>query len=191
MITTQTPTAATHTVRKPASPPITAPTKAPTLAPTAAPAAQRTRVLRQFRVVFGAVRQHFHQIEKQAGVGGALVAALGYIQARPGLRVTELAVAMDVHQSTASNLVRQLVQRGLVTTEKAEDDRRSVRLQLALAGLSVLAKVSGPQEGMLPRALGHLSDEALTHLEQGLTELLQQLPAGTEAPAARTPLADL
>ncbi len=154
-------------------------------------AAQSTRVLRQFRVVFGAVRQHFHQIEKQAGIGGAMVAALGYVQAQPGMRVSELAVAMDVHQSTASNLIKQLVQRGLITAEKGEDDRRSVRLLLQPAGQAVLAKVSGPREGVLPRALSGLSDEALSQLEHGLHALLKQLPVDHEAPTARTPLADL
>ena len=170
-------------VRKPVTPPSTAPSEAP--------AAQRTRVLRQFRVVFGAVRQHFHQIEKQAGVGGAMVAALGYIQGQPGMRVSELAQAMDVHQSTASNLIKQLVQRGLISSEKGEEDRRSVRLQVLPAGQAVLTKVSGPREGVLPRALGTLSDDALSHLEQGLEALLAQLPVDQETPAARTPLADL
>jgi len=120
-----------------------------------------------------------------------MVAALGYIQAQPGMRVSELAQAMDVHQSTASNLIKQLVQRGLISSEKGEADRRSVRLQVLPAGQAVLAKVSGPREGVLPRALGNLSDEALTHLEQGLTALLAQLPVDQETPAARTPLADL
>lgn len=171
----------------------TVPRPAPSSAahPASDHTAQRTRVLRQFRVVFGAVRQHFHQIEKQAGVGGAMVAALGYIQAQPGLRVTELAAAMDVHQSTASNLVKQLVQRGLVKSAKAEDDRRSVRLQLEAAGHAVLARVAGPREGVLPRALGELPEDALQHLEQGLAELLLRLPVDSETPAARTPLADL
>lgn len=157
----------------------------------AKPTAQRTRVLRQFRVVFGAVRQHFHQVEKQTGVGGAMVAALGYVQAQPGLRVSGLAVAMDVHQSTASNLVKQLVQRQLITVVKAEDDRRSVCLHLAPAGQNVLAKVSGPREGVLPRALAELSEETLEQLEHGLAELLQQLTLSDDGQTARTPLADL
>ena len=150
-----------------------------------------TRVLRQFRVVFGAMRQHFHEIERQAGIGGAMVAALGYIQGQPGLSMSELAQAMDVHQSTASNLVKQLMQRGLVVAEKRADDRRSVCLHLLPPGDLVLARVTGPREGMLPRALGALSHDALAQLEAGLEALLAQLPVDREAPLARTPLADL
>lgn len=120
-----------------------------------------------------------------------MVAALGYVQAQPGLRVSGLAVAMDVHQSTASNLVKQLVQRQLITVVKAEDDRRSVCLHLAPAGQNVLAKVSGPREGVLPRALAELSEETLEQLEHGLAELLQQLTLSDDGQTARTPLADL
>lgn len=160
-------------------------------APPTSPAAQKTRVLRQFRMVFGAVRQHFRQIERQAGVGGAMVAALDYIASSPGLRVTELAIAMDVHQSTASNLVRQMVQRGLVRTERDPGDRRNVRLQLEDEGRQLLAAVPGPREGVLPQALALLPDDALEQLEHGLTELLAKLPVKADADAARTPLANL
>jgi len=155
------------------------------------PTPQKTRVLRQFRVVFGAVRQHFRQMERQAGVGGAMVAALDYIAATPGLRITELALSMDVHQSTASNLVRQMTQRGLVRTERDPGDRRNVRLQLEDEGRRVLAAVPGPREGVLPQVLARLPDEALEQLERGLTELLAQLPVKADADAARTPLANL
>lgn len=35
-----------------------------------------TRVLRQFRIVFNAVRSHFRQVEREAGIGGAQLWAL-------------------------------------------------------------------------------------------------------------------
>ncbi|WP_083876668.1 MarR family winged helix-turn-helix transcriptional regulator [Ideonella sp. B508-1] len=84
------------------------------------------RVLRRFRQVFNAVKTHFQQVERQVGVGGAQVWALSVIQARPGIGVNELAKALDIRQSTASNLVRALVDRGLVATSRAERDRRAV-----------------------------------------------------------------
>jgi DNA-binding MarR family transcriptional regulator len=85
-----------------------------------------TRVLRQFRVVFNSVKTHFRQVEREAGLGGAQLWALSVIQRRPGIGVTELARELDIHQSTASNLIKALVERGLVETSRHGVDRRSV-----------------------------------------------------------------
>ena len=83
-----------------------------------------TRVLRQFRLVFNTVKTHFQQVEKQAGLGGAQVWALSVIQARPGIGVTGLAAAMDVHQTsllgqhalsyTALSFLAAMIQRRLL-----------------------------------------------------------------------------
>ena len=70
------------------------------------------RVLRRFRLVFNAVKTHFQQVEKKAGVGGAQLWALSVIHAHPGIGVNSLAAFMDVHQTTASNLVKALVAAG-------------------------------------------------------------------------------
>lgn len=147
------------------------------------------QVLRQFRVVFGAVRSHFRQVEKQAGIGGAQAWALSLVQRQPGLGVTELAQAMDIHQSTASNLVRQLLQRGLLRSEKSPQDRRSVHLYLEPAGVAVLQTLPGPFEGVLPQALQQLSPEALAQLHAGLAQLLPLLQA--DLAAGGVPLAEL
>jgi hypothetical protein len=53
-------------------------------------------VLRQFRQAFNAVKTHFQQVEKKVGLGGAQVWALSVIRDHAGIRVTELAQAMDV-----------------------------------------------------------------------------------------------
>ncbi|MBN8511136.1 MAG: MarR family transcriptional regulator, partial [Burkholderiales bacterium] len=82
--------------------------------PDAASPDAPTRVLRRFRVVFNAVKTHFRQVEKRAGVGGAQVWALSIVAARPGVGVGALARAMDIRQATASNLVRSLVAGGWV-----------------------------------------------------------------------------
>ena len=97
-------------------------------------------MLRRFRQVFTAVRAHFQQVEKQVGIGGAQVWALGVIAEHPGIGVGSLARAMHIHQSTASNLVRGLVERGLVRTERGQADRRTVYLQLQPEGAALLAR---------------------------------------------------
>ena len=148
-----------------------------------------TRTLRRFRQIFAAVRSHFQQVEKRAGIGGAQFWALGLIHAQPGIRVTELARAMHVHQSTASNLVRGLVERDLIATERNDTDRRAVQLHLKDAGRAVLARAPGPYEGVLPQALARLDAATLERMEHDLAALVASLEVDSDAPA--TPLAQL
>ncbi len=141
-------------------------------------------VLRRFRQVFTAVRAHFQQVEKQVGIGGAQVWALGVIADQPGLGVGALARAMHVHQSTASNLVRGLVERGLVHTERGAADRRAVFLHLQPAGAEILARAPQPHAGVLLQALRELDPATLARLSADLTRLLRQMGVPDDAPAA-------
>lgn len=144
------------------------------------------RVLRRFRSVFNAVKTHFQQIEKKSGIGGAQLWALSVIQARPGLGVNDLAAAMDIHQTTASNLAKSLVQLNMARTDRAEHDRRTVRLFVLPAGQRVLKKAPGPYAGVLPEALAGLEPATLARLEQDLDALLTRL--GTDERAGHIPL---
>jgi DNA-binding MarR family transcriptional regulator len=144
------------------------------------------RVLRQFRLVFNAVKTHFRQVEKEAGVGGAQLWALSVIQSSKGLGINELARAMDVRQSTASNLVKTLVERDLVGVAKEGPDRRTVQLRLLPAGSRVLRRAPGPFTGVLPLALASLDQATLARLDKDLTRLIKVLE--TDARDARTPL---
>jgi DNA-binding MarR family transcriptional regulator len=133
------------------------------------------RVLRRFRQVFNAVKTHFQQVEKRAGIGGAQLWALSLVQAHPGIGVGALSRGMDVHQSTASNLVKTLSALGLLEARKGGADRRAVQLHLLPAGERVLQTAPGPFAGVLPQALAHLDAQTLNRLEQDLTTLIDQL----------------
>lgn len=148
-----------------------------------------TRVLRQFRVLFNAVRGHFRDVERSAGIGGAQLWALSAIAGSPGLGLGDLAAALDIHQSTASNLVRGLLERNLITQTRRQEDRRAVSLTLSDAGLALLEKAPAPFQGVLPAALGELDPAVLARLEEDLSALIGLLHAGDTG--AKTPLADL
>jgi DNA-binding MarR family transcriptional regulator len=150
---------------------------------------QSNQVLRRFRVVFNAVRTHFKQIEKQVGLGGAQVWALSVIREKPGIGMGELARCMDVHQSTASNLVRALQHKELIRMDKDALDKRHVHLYVMPAAQALLARVPGPLEGVLPAALELLSPQTLERLDQDLSELITLLKA--DEAAGRIPLAQL
>ena len=147
------------------------------------------RVLRQFRVVFNAVKTHFRQVEQAAGLGGAQVWALSVIRDQPGVGVKELARTLDIKQSTASNLVRGLLEREMVAAVRDGPDRRTVALQLRDAGAAVLARAPGPFAGVLPDALGTLDAATLARLEEDLGKLISIL--GVDLEAGVVPLAEL
>lgn len=146
--------------------------------------------LRQFRIVFNAVKTHFQQVEKRVGVGGAHVWALSVVRDRPGIGVTDLARAMDIHQSTASNLIRSLAKRELLKVEKNGDDRRTVQLRLLPTGAKLLRKAPAPFSGVLPEALARLDEATLRRLTKDLSLLIAALHPEDDS-AGQRPLAEL
>jgi DNA-binding MarR family transcriptional regulator len=148
--------------------------------------ASAARVLRRFRIVFNAVKTHFRDVEKRAGIAGAQVWALSVIRDRPGIGVGDLANAMDIHQSTASNLLRPLIEKELVVADRAHADKRLVRLQLSAAGAKALKKAPGPFTGVLPQALARLDTRTLTRLDRDLGAVVALL--GADERTAGVPL---
>lgn len=141
------------------------------------PPCPAAEALRQFRVIFGAVRQHFQAVEKACGVSGAQIWAMAALQQTPGMKVSELAQAMSIHPSTASNLLDKLEQAGLVRRERSSADQRVVTLQLTDAGQHALKNAPQPLTGILTHALGQLTDDALCRLNADLAELIAHMGA--------------
>lgn len=149
-----------------------------------------TEVLRSFRLIFGNVRLHFRRIEEACGLGGAQIWALGLVRARPGIRVTELADAMSVHQTTTSNLIAGLVRKGLLRRERSETDQRVVRLFITDAAAALLLRSPGPVEGLLLQALRHMEAAELQQLNAVLQQVLAHMQT-THPGAADIPLTEL
>jgi DNA-binding MarR family transcriptional regulator len=149
-------------------------------APAPAPRRKRARnkaeaamfVLRKLRLVFNTVKGHFREVEKKTGVAGAQVWAMAVVRDQPGIGVNDLAKAMDVHQSTASNLLKPLIENGMMVAERASDDRRALKLRVTARGAAVLRKAPEPETGVLPAALQKLDHETLVRLDEDLEGLI-------------------
>ncbi len=146
--------------------------------------------LRRFRQIFATVRTHFSRVEKITGTGAAQLRALSLLRERPGLRISELAQAMDIHQSTASNLVKTLVDRKLASGSRSGQDARVLHLSLLPAGEKVLQRLQGQHYiGVLPQALQTLPPRVLKRMNADLDLLLGAMQA--DHTAAKSPLASL
>ena len=147
-------------------------------------------VLEEFRVIFKSVRRHFHWVESQIGVSGAQLWVLSQVSNEPGIRVTELARALAIHQSTASNLVERLESTKLIERRRSDEDQRVVRLYLTTAGKRLVKRAPGPAEGVLPDALKKLPPAELQALKRQLVRLTQLMPL-KDSSGKKTPLSEI
>src|SRR5215216_105255 len=98
--------------------------------------------------------------------------ALFMLAARKELTVGQLAKLLDVGKATASILVQQLVERGLVTRTEQETDRRHTILRLSPKGEEIGAGRREQRAKQWKRWLSQLSDEELKALAHGLTAIV-------------------
>ncbi len=98
--------------------------------------------------------------------------ALFMLAARNELTVSELARLLGVGNPTASLLVQQLVERGLVTRSDHPADRRQIVLRLSAKGREIGAGRQKARAKQWQRWLSQLSDEELSALAHGLSAIV-------------------
>ena len=146
------------------------------------------RVLMQFRQAANSAKQHFRWVGDQCGISGVHVWALWELSEAPGGRVSELAAALAIHQSTASNLLDRLTREGLVRRAKGRGDQRVARLYVTASGAALLRRAPSPVRAMLLEALCSMPGSSLERLGALLGELLRHMKV--DSSASRKPLTD-
>jgi DNA-binding MarR family transcriptional regulator len=152
--------------------------------------AKMLEVLELFRVVFKSIRRHYKSVQSRSGISGAQLWLLALVAERPGIKVGDLARALAVHQSTASNLIRDLEAAGLLLRRRKGNDRRMVRLYAASGGLAVLKRAPRPLIGVLQQALSDVPPGTLDALHRHLGRLIASMRS-SDAGARATPLSEL
>lgn len=160
---------------------------------TPAPAARQEQmldVLRQFRIVLRAIKQHYQFVEHRCGVSGAQLWAMERIAATRGLAPGDLAHELAIHPSTASNLLARLEELKLVHRARGEMDHRRVQLYLTAKGQAVLAKAPRPLRGVLQQGLQDLPPASVAALRRRLNELIATMQV-SDKEAHGKPLSDI
>ena len=146
-------------------------------------------ILKDLRIVFRAIQSHSRVVEKESGLSSAQLWMLWELFNAPGLKVSELARLLSIHQSTSSNMLDKLEAKGLTIRQRSVNDQRIVQLYLTEEGTRLLAKAPRPAQGALTEALHRLPDVTLAHLETGLSELVTLLKRSDQT-ASMEPIAD-
>src|SRR3954471_15393076 len=107
-------------------------------------------VLKKFRRALRLSKVNAGSVPKRMPASSAQMAALRELAEHPGMRVTDLADAMGLHQSTISNLIDKLLQKQLVRRKTDSEDGRVVHLYLTAPGeRAVLTSPSAAHNALL------------------------------------------
>jgi MarR family transcriptional regulator, organic hydroperoxide resistance regulator len=147
-------------------------------------------VLQQFRLLIKSIRGHYQKVENRSGVSGAQLWALAHIADHPGSKVGELAQALAIHQSTASNLIGRLESLGLVARTRVRHDQRSVELALTAKGAQSISRAPRPLIGVLQQALSDIPEASLGALHQHLGRLISTMKI-RDTKGRSVPLSDM
>lgn len=114
-----------------------------------------------------------------AALGGyditpTLYASLLLIGANSGLKQSDLAQAVQLDRSTVVSVIDNLERRGLVTRNRAVDDRRSNALSLTPAGETLLAKLKPLLEAHEQRLVRDISLSEQAELKRLLAKIFPE-----------------
>lgn len=154
----------------------------PGTVPRVAPGEARdAKALRLFRQLVGAIRAHYGHVERTTGAAAAEIQLLDAIVRHDGASIGRIADALSLHKSTVSNLVGQLVDKGLATRNHAPDNQRSVVVRATVSGRALIRRAPRPASGLLQGLLAKLTPEELVRVEDSLELLVGKLPPETRA----------
>ncbi len=154
------------------------PTPLPRPKPTDASASRS--ILDNIRHVVRALRVSSRAAEAAVGLSGAQLFVLQCLGESGVLSLGELAERTLTHQSSASVVVHKLVDKGLVTRDRAEDDARRYELSLTSPGRALLRKAPDVAQKRLFQAVEALPPLARRNLARALTKVVATMGAGGE-----------
>ena len=131
--------------------------------------------LKKIRQIMSAGQKHTAAIEKLCGVNGGQLWILAELEETPDLRIGALAKRLAANQTTISNLVEDLVQKGFIVRKRDPHDLRATLISLTKAGSKVLTKAPQPSRGVLPEALRQLDDKKIDQLNKSLQALIDKM----------------
>jgi DNA-binding MarR family transcriptional regulator len=122
----------------------------------------------------------FRRLKRMSTMGGldpALAAVLHELGCTGPVRVSVLAEAMHLDQSTVSRHVSSLEQVGLVARSDDPDDRRAALLSITAAGRSRLATILDERRAIFRAATADWSDDDRARLADSLNRMVRALEA--------------
>jgi DNA-binding MarR family transcriptional regulator len=137
-------------------------------------------VLDSIRRIIRLLRVTSRDAERKVGLSGAQLFVLHKLTEAEMLSVNELAQRTHTHQSSVSVVVQSLVDKGLVSRTRAQDDARRLEVTLTAAARPLLRKAPDAAQDRLIEAIEKLPPAARGQLAKSLARLVEEAGLGDE-----------
>lgn len=145
------------------------------------------KVIKSIRIIFRSSLAHSALVKKKIGLSSSQLWMLSEILEKPGIKVSELADIIEIHQSTCSNIIDNMQKKHLIRKDRNGQDQRVVHLYLTEEGTRLVTKAPRPVQGIIADALQRLSEIELSHVEDCMEILLKYIQK-TDKDAGMIPL---
>jgi DNA-binding MarR family transcriptional regulator len=138
-------------------------------------AAEARAILDSIRKIVQVLRVASRAAEKGVGLSGAQLFVLHHLSGNNALSLNELAERTLTHQSSVSVVVQRLVDRGLVSRVRSEQDARRIELSLTRAGRGLLGKSPQAAQDQIIDAVQRLAEKDRKALARTIGLLIGEL----------------
>jgi MarR family transcriptional regulator, organic hydroperoxide resistance regulator len=129
---------------------------------------------RELSHLFSSIYYHCHP-HFTVPLSHSSVRALHCIAMNPGATVREVAEHLGCAHNTASEILRRLDDKKLISRKRRKEDERVVELSLTPSGRKVLEEHTGLDIEKLDRLLSHIPKEEKEAIFKGFSLLLRRL----------------
>lgn len=91
------------------------------------------------------------------------------------MMVSQLAAALDLTPAAVTGITDQLLAEGYIQKERAEGDRRVVKITLTPEGTTILKEVQDKQKEVMHAYFSILSEEDMNHLRRIFAALIKEI----------------
>jgi DNA-binding MarR family transcriptional regulator len=132
-------------------------------------------VLNSFRSIVKSLRLADRAGLKEHGLGASQVYILHELKNESPLSINDLAARMATDQSTVSVVVAKLIQKGFVSSARAETDARRLELALTAKGRTVTKRLPPPIQHSIVEGVQQLSAARAKALAEALRDIVSSL----------------
>jgi len=136
-----------------------------------------SEVIDNLRRSIKAINEYSRNAEKETGLTGPQLWAIKLVAGNAPIKVSDLARRMYLHPATVVGILDRLESKGLVQRTRSTEDRRVVEIDLTAQGQAVVGQAPEVAQGMLVKGLETLSREKLSHVSEGMREIVRILGA--------------